>query len=365
MATKAPVKKPWLQSDIELGGISLNDKAIFAKNLAMMLKSGMTLNEGFAILSRTSASGRLRNIIKELNNSVSAGSSLSEALSRNPKVFSGFFVGSIYAGEASGTLSENMDKVAQQLIKERDLRAKIAGTLVYPVTVMLAAIVLAIFAAYYILPKILPMFTSMRLKLPFTTVILMTMANFLQNYGGWFLLGLFSLAVLSVLLWRWPKLQPFTHGLLLKLPVISAVNRALNLTRFFRVLGMMLASGLNIMEALQVAGNTLNNYHYRFAVSQIRKAVGKGASLSSVVYRYHSLFPEIAIKMIAVGEASGRLEETLAYLADFYEAEIDGVTKNLGTYIEIVMLLGIGLSVGFLTLAIITPIYNITGSIGR
>ena len=350
---------------MELGGVSLRDKAIFAKNLSMMLKSGLSLSEAFAVLYRTSPSGNLRGIIREINESVKSGKSLAEALSRHPAVFSGFFVGSVYAGEASGTLSENIDKIVIELTKERELRSKIIGTLIYPVTVFLSAIVLALFAANYILPKILPMFVGLRLKLPWSTVLLIQLAAFFNNYGVWFLVALFILAIAAVLFWRWPKAAPFNHGLLLRLPVIAQVDRALNLTRFFRVLGLMLASGLNIIEALQVAGNTLNNWHYQYAVSQVRKGVDKGAALSALLYRQGNLFPEICIKMIAVGEASGRLEETLGYLADYYESEIDNVSKNLGTYIEIVMLLGIGLCVGFLALAIITPIYNITGSVGR
>lgn len=365
--TKPTAKKktPLLRADMEIGRITLNDKAVFAKNLSMMLKSGLSLNEAFDVLYRTTANGKLRNILGELNQNVKSGGHLSESLARYPRVFSGFFIGSVYAGEASGTLSENLDKVAIELAKDRELYARIANSLIYPLFVLVAAMGLGLFVVFFVLPKILPMFGGLHVKLPLTTVILIAVAKFLALHGAAFIAGLVALVIALIWLLRQKWLAPFSHGLLLKLPLLDKMTLYINLSRFFRVLATMLASGLNIVEALDVSAKTLNNYHYRAAIAQIRKAVDKGARLADVFSRYKVFFPEICLRMIVVGEQTGRLEETLYYLADYYEGEIDGVTKRLATFIELALLLIIGFGVGFLALAIITPIYNITGKIAR
>ncbi|NCN25409.1 hypothetical protein COT94_03535 [Candidatus Falkowbacteria bacterium CG10_big_fil_rev_8_21_14_0_10_37_14] len=348
--------------NVEFGFVSAAERASFAKNLAVMLKSGLILTDSLETVYSTTK-GKMRGVVEGLYKAVSAGESFSAALERYPKIFSGYFVGAIYAGENSGTLSQNLERVAKELAKEAELMSKVRGALIYPSLILGATISLGIFMAFYILPKIIPMFQGMRMKLPWTTVLLINTSNFLKAYGWQTLLGSALLAFGCLALWRWPKTKPFTDRLIMNLPLFKNISRHLNTARFCRVLATMLSSGLNITESLLISEKTLNNWYYRQALAQVRLAVDKGGRLSTILARQKKLFPEMVVRMVAVGEQSGHLEDPLYYLAEYYEEKVDEASKNLATVVEPLMLLIIGSAVCFLALAIVTPIYNMTGNI--
>lgn len=358
-------KNSWWQGDVAWGHIGLSDKAVFVKNLAVMIRAGLSINEALEVVRRATMNGRLRLIIAQLNAAVKAGSSLAEALGRQPRVFSAFLIGSVYAGEASGTLSANLDKAATQLNKERELATKVKGALLYPLVVLAAAVGLGILIAFYVLPKIIPMFRGLRGQLPWATRTLIWLAQFLKNYGGWVLLLAIAVGVLISWLATAKMSQRLVHGLILRLPLAGAVSRELNLARFLGTVANMLDSGLNIVEALKISGQALPNWHYRQAALQVSRVVDKGASLAETLGRWPAFFPEMTQRVAAVGEQSGKLSETLNYLSLYYEDEADNITKNLATMVEVILLLLIGGAVLFLALAIILPISNLTSSLGR
>jgi len=178
-------------------------------------------------------------------------------------------------------------------------------------------------------------------------------------------LGIIGTVLFAGWLARQKFIKPFTHFFLLKIPIIKGVARNSNLARFSRTLGMLLKSGLSIDEAIRVTKDTMSNYYYHKSLEDVYKRVGKGVKLSDNLKQYEHLYPKMVSRMILVGEESGKLDETLLYLADFYELEVDNATKALSTTIEPILLIIIGCVVGFLALSIITPIYNITGNIRR
>lgn len=357
-------KAKLLNKDLSFGRVRLKDKVSLTKNLSLMLKSGVPLLEALEVLDATTT-GAIRRPVNTMLRTVKSGQPLSEGLRRFPKAFSGYFVGAVFAGETSGTLSENLDTLAGELYKEKELTAKIRNSLFYPLLVFFAAIGLGILITVFILPKVVPMFMGLRMKLPLPTRMLIGLANLIKDHGQLILLLSLGLIVLIVWLWRLPKLKPLTHGLLLSAPLFKRLTVNLNLARICRVMGTMLKSGLPIVEALNIAQETAGNWHFKEALKNIKRGVDKGERLSDCLKRHRHLFPEMAIRMIAIGEQSGRLEETFFYLADDYEAEVDAAAKNLATAVEPALLLFIGLTVGFLAIAIITPIYNITGNISR
>jgi len=357
-------KKDFLKMDISFGGTGLNDRALLAKHLAVMQQSGLTITESLEI-AEESARGKMKKILSEVRKSVESGNSLSDSLSRHPKVFSGIFISAVYAGETSGTLSENLQNLSEQLQKEKELNSKIKGAMFYPIVVLIAAFVLSLAMSFLVLPKIIPLFEGLKTELPFTTRWLITFTHFIEQNST----VLFSSIVIFVVLLLWVIRQkfshPVTHWFLLKTPILRKIVLNSNLARFSRTLGSLLKSGLNIDEALKVASNTVGNYYFKKSILIICERVSKGSRLAEGLNDYKKLFPKMAIKMIGVGEQSGNLEDTLLYLANYYELEVDNSTKNLSTAIEPILLLFIGLIVGFLALSIITPIYNITGNISR
>lgn len=360
---KSDLQKKILNYEFNIGRITITQKAFFVKNLAVMLSSGLGIVEALDI-SVDSTTGKFKKILKGVAKSVESGRSLSESMKIYPGIFPTFFVSAVYAGEESGTLEENLNQVAIQLKKEKELIDKIKGAMIYPAVILVAGVVLGLFVSFFILPKILPLFEGFNQELPFTTRALISFSNFIDQYRD----SLVYVLILSSLFIGWLLKQeftfPVTHKLLLKLPIIKGISRGVNLARFARTLGTLLMSGLNIDEALDITGNSVGNYYYKQSIKNVCTRIQKGASISDSLLKYEKLYPRITARMIKVGEESGRLDETLIYVATFYEEEVDNATKSLSTALEPILLVVIGFAVGFLALAIITPIYNITGSIG-
>lgn len=357
-------KKSFLEAEFYFGRVNLTQKALFTRHLAMMLKSGLTITEALSI-SQDSSTGKLRKITKSILKTVRAGSSFAEALKRWPRVFSGFFIGAVYAGEISGTLVENLENVALEFEKESELNSKIKRALFYPGLILGAAFFLGLGLAFFVLPQIIPLFEGLKTKLPLSTRILIWFSHFIKENGVYLLVGIFG-GILSLGWFLKRKfLKPLTHWLILKVPILKEVSRNLNLSRFSRTLAMLLKSGVNIDQALDITSETLTNWHFVKAVRKVSQDVMKGQKLSENLARFDKLFPIILIRMVKVGEESGRFEETLFYLADFYERKIDGATKTISVVLEPILLFCIGLVVLFLALSIMTPIYNISGAVGR
>ena len=357
-------KKGVLQKDISFGTVSLSERALFAEHLSVMLKAGLTIVDALDI-ALDSAKGKMKKVLKEVRRSVQSGHSLSDSLAQHPKTFSGLMIHATRAGEASGTLEENLSHVAKQLAKDKELLAKVKGAMLYPMVVLIAAFVLGMVLSFVILPKIIPLFTGLRVELPVTTRALIWFSTFVEAHAKVLLVSIVTGVIVLIWLLKQKFTHPVTHWLLIHIPLIKGITRGANLARFSRTLGTLLKSGLNIDEAVDITRDTLGNYHYRRALASVSKSIGKGTRISDNLMQFHTLFPIMAIRMVNVGEESGKLDETLLYLAHYYELEVDNSTKALSTAIEPILLLFIGLVVGFLALSIITPIYNITGNVQR
>lgn len=363
MADK-PVNKHFLDREVTIGGLGLARIALFAKNMAVMLKAGLPITEALAI-AQDSAEGKLKRILGNVLGSVEAGRSLSEALAAHPKVFSRVVVGAVYAGELSGTLEGNLENVAEELEKEKELIAKIKGAMIYPVFILIATFILGMGLAFFVLPKITPLFRGLKVELPATTRALIWVSDLVQRHGV--LLFVSIVAGIFFLTWllRRKFMRPITHWALLNFPIVRSITRNANLARFCRTLGTLLKSGINIDRAIEIARSTANNYYYEHALGEVGRRIGKGTTLSQNLKLFEREFPVLITRMIRVGEQSGKLEETLLYLAGFYEVEVNTAVKALGTAIEPMLLLVVGIIVGGLALSIITPIYDITGNIRR
>jgi type IV pilus assembly protein PilC len=358
------IKKNLLEADLSFGKVSLVQKAIFAKNLALMLKSGLDIIEALEIV-RGQATGKFKTVITDIANTIESGNSLSSSLKRHPKVFSELFINTTLAGETAGTLAENLENVADHLTKSNELYTKIKGALVYPIIVIFGAILLGLVLSFAVLPKIIPLFESMKIDLPFTTKLLIYFTHFIQNYRLPLLLAIsFGSAGLYWLATR-EFSRPVTHYLLLKIPIIKNLVINSNLTNFCSTLGTMLKSGLIIDEALAISKDVVSNYYFKQSLDDVHKKILMGVRLSESLEKHSKQFPKMVISMIKVGERSGNLEASLFHLANFYENEVDMTTKTLSTAIEPILLMGIGVVVGVLAISIITPIYKLTGNVAQ
>ena len=305
----------------------------------------------------------MKKILDELIDSVNNGQFLSDGLQKYHNQFGDFFINIVRVGEISGTLADNLEYLAESLKKRRELESKGKGALIYPIIIMIATFGLTGGLTFFIFPKILPIFKSLRVELPTITKIFIAVATFMIAHG---LLVLGAIVVAIIGFWLLLKIRPFRymwHRVLLFLPVAGAMVQNFNIISFIRALSMLLKSGVKIVQSLEITGNASGNLVYRRALKQIAVGVGQGDPISKHLGDYPALFPAVFSEMIAVGEETGRLTDTGSYLAEYYETELDNSTKTLSSVLEPLLLVVMGFIVGFVALSIILPIYEVSQGI--
>lgn len=348
--------------ELVVGRVKLVDKMIFAKHLAVMIRSGMPLDESLDTLMHQSSPVMAKKI-KEILFDVKQGNSLASALKKQKRVFDSMFINMVSAGEASGQLEKNLEMVAIQQEKNYTLRSKIKAAMLYPSVVFLAIIGLMTVIAVFVLPKLLGFFSTLNATLPLSTKILLASSSFLVNYWSFILAGVIFLLISIRVMGHFAKTRLILHVIFLKVPIFGKISKNMNLAIFCRSLSSLLASGITIDQALNIVADTVTNEDYKKRINIVYHQVLKGSALSEVLLK-DKAFPILVSRMSKVGERSGKLSETLDYLADFYETEVDGTTKNLSTMLEPALLVFIGLTVGFVAMSIINPIYELTSKVG-
>jgi type IV pilus assembly protein PilC len=344
--------------------ISHIDRLLFTKHLSVMIKAGIPIAEAVESLSGQSKTPAFKKVLLAMLADINNGQSISKAMAKHPKAFSGFYLSLIEIGEESGTLEKNLEFLSVQLAKDNSLRKKVQGALLYPGIVLAATAIIGLAISLFILPQLVGFFDAFNSELPLATKILLFLANATANYGWLILIGIAALVSAFLALIKTPKIKPIWHKALLSFPLIGPILRSINLARFSRNLGTLLSSGVPISRSLQVTANTLDNLLFSSSLLSSGKHLQKGQSLAKSLEKVPDhLFPSIVTKMVAVGEKTGKLEETLLYLGEFYEDEVDQFSKNLSTILEPILLVVIGLVVGFVAMAIISPIYELTGTL--
>lgn len=343
--------------------ITTREKIMFAKHLAIMLDSGIPLREALEVMSGQVSSKSLQRMLAVMIRDLSDGFTLSSSLEKFPRVFKPFSVSIIRVGESSGTLPSALHYQGQQLEKAKELEGKIRGALLYPMIIFFGAIGIAGYLSFGILPKLLPMFSSLNVKLPPTTTALLNMSSFITHQWGW-ILGVTAVVVIgSILLYRLHSFKYAVHRMLLRMPIFGPMVRAVQVAFFTRILGILLSSGVQIVQAIAVTAVSSSNLVYQKKLKEISERVERGEAITDELEKTPSLFPKMTTGMIKVGDRTGHLAQSLMNAAEFSEKEVDEATKTLATLIEPLTLLLVGGMVGFIALSIITPIYKITEGI--
>jgi len=341
--------------------VSFLEKLLFTKHLSIMIKSGLVISESIHTLIEQTKSVTFRNILTAIVTDIENGKPLASALSKHPKVFDQFYISLIEVGEESGTLEENLEFLAKQLAKDYSMRKKVKGAMLYPGLIFFSVSIMGGFISLFILPQLVDFFESFDIELPVATKILLLIANLMKTQGPAIFASLFIIFAFFIFLIRTKFFKPIWHNILLKLPIFGSFLISANMARFTRNLGTMLQSGVTLIRSLEVTAHTLDNLTFKSALIFAQDEVRKGKQLAIGVEKF-PIIPPLVTKMIAIGEKTGKLEEVLLYLGDFYEEEIDEFSKSLSTILEPILLISIGLVVGFVAIAIISPIYQLTGS---
>jgi len=343
--------------------ISLVEKMLFSRHLAIMVKAGLSLNEALRILSVQTKNAKFKKIISRIEENVRRGQPFSDSLAKYPKVFNELFVNMVRVGEASGNLDKVLKILAEQMNKDHQLVSRVRGAMMYPAVIVVAMLGIGILMMITVVPKLTEVFTELKIDLPLSTQIIIWISNFFQEH---FLLGIIFLVVLIVLLrlgLKNKKVKKILDGLYLKLPILGSLIQKINSARFARTLSSLIDSGLAIVKALQIVAGTLSNIYFKETLLISAEQVQKGKPLSDVLSAYQELYPPMVAQIVQVGEQTGSLSEILGNLAGFYEEEVDNTTKNLSSVIEPIIMIVIGAAVGFFAVSMLQPMYSMMSGI--
>lgn len=342
------------------GRISYLDKVFFIKHLSLMIKSGLPLRESLIIIQEQTKKRKFKKVLGDIIENIDRGRSLSYSLARYPNIFGSFYINMIKVGEDSGTLEENLNYLVAQLEKNYALRQKMIAAMIYPAIILMAIIIIGSLITYFILPKITDIFKVFKIEIPLATRILIYFTQIITNYGFFILVGVVFLFLILSLISRIKAVKTLFYKLTLNLPILGSMVRNINLVYFTRSLGILLKSGVPLINALDITKTTLSNIIYQKKIEELIEKVKEGKPISDFLKEERAVFPSVFSRMIGVGEKTGSLEETLIYLGNFHESELDRSLKTFTTIFEPFLLLFVGLVIGFVALAIISPIYEVT-----
>ena len=350
-----------LKAEVRLPGsgrVKLKDLAVFSRQFATMINSGLSLLRALTILGEQTANKRLAQIIVLVRAEVEKGVSLSAAMAKHPKVFNRLYVSMVRAGEVGGFLDQVLVKVAETFEKEVALRGKIKSAMTYPVVVFVMVLGIVAAMLVFIVPTFEGLYESLGGKLPLPTQLLINASNILRKF---FLLVIGAIGVLVFAFRRWKATQKGRYAVdrfKLKVKVFGPLFHKTALSRFSRTLATLIRSGVPILQALEIVGETVNNSVISRAVGDVQDSVREGESLAMPLSK-HATFPPMVVQMMAVGEETGALEVMLAKVADFYDQEVEAAVASLTSLIEPIMIAVMGAAVGGMVIALYMPLFNI------
>ncbi len=347
----------------KFGSVSLKEKIAFIQNLGLLLKSGVAAPRAMRIISKQTGNKKFKAIVDGMATDVESGKSLHEAMANYPKVFSHIFLSMIEVGEISGNLEKSLEYLRIQLQRESDLRSKTKGAMIYPAVIVSAMIVIGIVLAIFVLPKLTATFKEFDTQLPLMTRIVVSITDFMSGNAVLVIGGFIGFVGAAIAFLRTAIGGRSLDAFLLNMPLVNPVVKKVNMARFARILGSLMKSGIAVVEGLRVTSEAMDNVYYREVIADTGESVKLGKPLTEALAQHDKLFPFIVTQMLAIGEETGNLENILDQLAEHYEQEIDETMKNISSIIEPLLLIVIGVVVGFLAMALIMPIYNIGNSI--
>ena len=339
-------------------GIKLKDKMMFARHLGVMLSSGLSVPRSLNVISNQTSSRRFKAVLARIEEEVKTGNTLADSLEKTG-VFDDLCVNMIRVGELGGNLEEVLNLLADQLEKEHNLLSKVRGAMYYPAVIVIVMIGIGIAMMIYVVPQLTAVFSDVQAELPASTKLIINSSNFMASHKLLVLISsllvFFSLAVF----FKTETGKKIFAFVFLKTPVIKNIVIRVNNARFARIYSSLIRSGVPVVESLKIISETLTNRYYRTAFIKVGSEVQKGKPLHGELAIFPKLFPMLVVQMVEVGEETGKTVDVLADLARFYEGEIDQVTKNLSSIIEPILMVIIGIAVGFFAISMLTPMYSV------
>jgi type IV pilus assembly protein PilC len=355
-------EKKSLSLDLDfLKRVKNKDVVVFSRQLAVMASASVPIVQALKILVDQTDNDKLKVIISEVADEVDGGAKLSQAMGRFRKIFSDFYIAMVRSGETSGKLDEVLNYLADQLEKDYDLSSKIKGAMIYPIFILSGLVVVAIVMMIFVVPKITGIIAESGAPLPLATRILIGTSNFMRNY--WYVLliviggGIFSLIKLT----RQGAGKIMLDRLKLKVPIFGKLWQRIYLVRMTRSLSTLIVGGVPLTAALEVVADVVGNYMYSDLIRRTIKEVEDGNSVATLFLKSPDV-PAMVSQMMSVGEQTGRLEQILTKITEFYSREVENLVNNMVSLIEPLIMIIMGIGVGLMVAAIILPMYQLASS---
>ena len=347
----------WLQPKVKE-----KDIILFARQFSTMIDAGLPIIQCLEILHTQQNNKTFKRMIKEIKEQVESGATLAEALKRFPKYFDDLFVNMIAAGEAGGILDAILRRLAGYMEKTRKLKAQVKGAMTYPVVTLVIAVIVLGIILVFVIPVFQEMFSDLGGELPVPTQIVVRISEIVKSKILYIIIGLGLLGFALKKFYATEKGQDTVDDLLLKIPVFGELLRKVAVAKFTRTMGTMLASGVAILEALDIVAKTSGNRTIERAIYDVRSGIAEGRTMADPLAE-SGVFPAMVCQMISVGESTGALDAMLEKIADFYDEEVDQAVDNLTSLIEPFMLVFLGVTIGGLVVAMYLPIFKMAGAI--
>ncbi|MBU0974256.1 type II secretion system F family protein [Patescibacteria group bacterium] len=341
-----------------MGGVKFADIVSLTRQLATMITAGLPLASALNILVRD-GKVEVTRLMAVILQDVEGGHSFADALAKHDKIFSRLYIQLVKAGETGGVLDTVLERLADNMEKEKEFKAKTKGALIYPTIVVIAMLAVGVIMMIFVIPKLTEMYRDFGSELPFLTRALIGISDGMIKY--WYIM----FAFIGGAIFSWKSYYKTKLGrykideIMLKLPIFGELKKKVILTDFARTLSLLLGSGISLLEAIAIVTESVENIVYRTALQEVSKQVEKGSSLSESLSHYE-MFPVILHQMMSVGEETGKLDEVLKKLSNYFEQESEHAIKNMTTAIEPMIMVVLGLGVGAMVIAVIMPIYNLT-----
>ena len=345
-------------------GITVKDLVIFTRQFATMIDAGLPLVQCLQILGDQNENPTFKGVIREVKSDVEQGSTFADALRKHRKPFDELYVNLVQAGEIGGILDTILNRLSAYLEKADALARKVKGAMVYPATVLVVAIVVVVLMLVKIIPVFEKMFADFGGTLPAPTQVVIDISHWLQEWLVFFIASVIAIAfAYGQARLRSRKFRRFTDGVYLKSPVFGSLLRKVAVARFSRTLGTMIASGVPILDGLDIVARTAGNVVIEEALNDVKAAISEGKTIAEPLME-SGVFPGMVVQMIAVGEETGAMEQMLSKIADFYDDEVDAAVDALTAMLEPAMMVLLGGTVGGLLVAMYLPIFKIAETIG-
>jgi type IV pilus assembly protein PilC len=345
-------------------GISTRELVIFTRQFATMIDAGLPLVQCLEILSDQQPNRTFKSILREVKSDVEQGSTFADALRKHPKPYDNLYVNLVQAGEIGGILDTILNRLAVYLEKADALARKVKGAMVYPTTVLVVAVGVVILMLVKVIPTFEKMFEDFGGELPGPTQMVVNLSHFMQTWVWPFLAAVFLVVTAFFQARkRSPRFRRATDALVLRMPIFGPLLQKVAVARFTRTLGTMIASGVPILDGLEIVARTAGNMVIEEALMDVRAAISEGKTIAEPLAE-SEVFPGMVTQMIAVGEETGAMETMLGKIADFYDEEVDQAVDALTSLLEPVMMVFLGGTVGGLLIAMYLPIFKIAETIG-